>query len=481
MKANSSISSQQTAVLTEPSPPHSMVSALPLAGSLIGTGAVVSLFSLPDPASLSWPRLLAFTLYYLGTTACVHGTVVWSICRALRPHFRLPSRLLILELWTCAGSLALFALLEKEHSIWAAAAVMPFTVGSTVQFLHSRMEGQHGIGYELLQPGRHREIFSIAKDQPAWQSLLPAAIIAISAQAGLGALLARHVWIAGFLFSISATVLVCRYPSKHASADPRHPRPGLLRFSAIYTLLLMALAAIALTPSLRENQVATGLVPLSKRKHSAPSGNPPPTPGHQSANGYSGIILLSPPKPHPFIAPTAKTNPLLQPGPLAQPLIIPFDGAYWYFQIPDTHPGPNAPRKHGDPLTANIHSTDRIPILMEAHQPLNASISIDCCRTLQVNLVNADNQEGTIEVEILLRDTAARSRSELSLGSVVIPSSQARSISVRRPPVHESLTFSFPSSASGRQFNEITVLIRPDWNRALAGSKASIQSFTLLP
>jgi hypothetical protein len=186
-------------------------------------------------------------------------------------------------------------------------------------------------------------------------------------------------------------------------------------------------------------------------------------------------------KPHHEIVPPIGADPLHSTGALAKPLEIPFDGAYWYFQIPDTRPGPDARIQRGDPLTTNIRSTNRIPIAMEAYQTLTSSINMNCCKAMQLNLVNADNQEGRIAAEVLLSDTVARPFSAVSLGSAVISSSKAHLISFQRPPTNESMTFRFPPRVRGANFNSITALVRPDLDRALAGSKVSTQRFVLLP
>ena len=126
-------------------------------------------------------------------------------------------------------------------------------------------------------------------------------------------------------------------------------------------------------------------------------------------------------------------------------------------------------------------STDRLSLLMAAHQTLLHPIKMDCCKALRVELINADNRSGRITIEILLRDTSTQSNSTLSLGSIVIPSSTIRSISMNRAPVNEVLTFHFSPAARGKSFDEITLLIKPAWERALAGSKVAIHDFVLVP
>jgi len=234
-------------------------------------------------------------------------------------------------------------------------------------------------------------------------------------------------------------------------------------------------------PFLKRNHGAHGLEDLLGIQRAASLRSPSVKQMRSFAAGYPGIVLMMPPKPHHEIVSPISTDPLHWTGTLAKPLEIPFDGAYWYFQIPDTRPGPDAHIQRGNPITKSIRSTNRIPIVMEAHQILTSSINMNCCKAMQLNLVNADNQEGKIAVEVLLSDTVAKRSSAVSLGSLVIPSSKAHFISFQRPPTNESMTFWFPHRIHSARFNEITVIVRPDWDRALAGSKVSIQSFVLLP
>jgi len=118
---------------------------------------------------------------------------------------------------------------------------------------------------------------------------------------------------------------------------------------------------------------------------------------------------------------------------------------------------------------------------MEAHQVLPSSIMTDCCKALRVELVNADNRPSAITIEIWLRDTSLKSGPTLSLGSVVIPSSKAHSISLKRSPINEVLTFRLPPGPHGSKFDEITLMIKPAWERTLAGSQVAIRNFVLVP
>ncbi|HEY6764310.1 MAG TPA: hypothetical protein VI386_06020 [Candidatus Sulfotelmatobacter sp.] len=152
-----------------------------------------------------------------------------------------------------------------------------------------------------------------------------------------------------------------------------------------------------------------------------------------------------------------------------------------YFKRPDTRPNADARIQQGDPIKANVSSTDHRELTMEAHQTLPTPISGDCCHAMRIDLLNGDDRPGLIRIELLLRDTSGKPGSSLLLGSIPIPSSQLQHIPLNRPPVPESLRFQMPATAHGRRFDEITVVIKPSSDRALAGSKIAIQNFVLIP
>jgi hypothetical protein len=208
---------------------------------------------------------------------------------------------------------------------------------------------------------------------------------------------------------------------------------------------------------------------------------PQPTKRLALASDYSGVILTLPVKPHPRIEPPTPSNRTNFSIALPKPVIIPFDGAYWYFKHPDTRPRADARIQNGDPIKANVRSTDHRRLAMEAHQTLPNSISGDCCHAIRIDLLNGDDRPGLIEIELLLRDTSTKPGSSLLLGSMPIPSSQLQHISLNRQPFPESLRFQMPATARGTRFDEITVVIKPSSERAFAGSKIAIQNFVLLP
>jgi hypothetical protein len=158
------------------------------------------------------------------------------------------------------------------------------------------------------------------------------------------------------------------------------------------------------------------------------------------------------------------------------------DGAYWYFKWPDTEPAANATVTQGDPVKKRIFSTDNHPLTMEAHQPLGKPLAMNCCRSLRVDVTNADNVPGNIIVEVRLGNTTSSAKvRDVWLGRIVLPTSTVSPMPLHRPPVDDTLTFKVPRTAHGATFNEITVRIMPEGSRSLAGAQIAIKDFVLQP
>jgi hypothetical protein len=124
---------------------------------------------------------------------------------------------------------------------------------------------------------------------------------------------------------------------------------------------------------------------------------------------------------------------------------------------------------------------------MEAHQHLAQPLSTTCCRSLRVDVRNADTVSGAIHIEVLLRNFRFKSRpgeapsAALSLGTQVLRSSTITPMPLKRPPLDDSVTFPIPAVAHGRTFNEVIVRIKPDRTRSLAGAQVAIRDLALEP
>ena len=242
--------------------------------------------------------------------------------------------------------------------------------------------------------------------------------------------------------------------------------------------LPQAVAAIVVTSlTLIPFQVVGHRLGLYAERHTPPKGA-----NQQLDSSYYGIILYPPPAKKEIAAP-APRDPSALAGANAKPILIPFDGPYWYFKPPFHAPSPRAHIAHGRTTDPNINprSTDFEPLIMEAHQNLGLPINLACCREIDVALTNADTRPGAITLALTLTDSTAPGKPSRTIGAQPIPSSQVDPIPLNRAPVKEVLRFQIPRSTGLRQFDEITLTFQLAPRHARAGAKVSIDSFELIP
>lgn len=198
-----------------------------------------------------------------------------------------------------------------------------------------------------------------------------------------------------------------------------------------------------------------------------------------SIAGYQSLILWPVPEKKQILAPLPAPTNLLAPG-TTKPLIIKFDGPYWYFQPPNHGPSLNAHQAHGTPLAVDIQTNNFISLVMEAHQPLGSPIRVSRVREIQVTLLNSDNRRGLINLAVLLTDSASPNN-QLYLGQQPIASSLPANFTIKSAPATETLNFSIPSAPKLRKFDEITLMFFPDPANNEKGPQVAIQQFQLIP
>jgi hypothetical protein len=197
-------------------------------------------------------------------------------------------------------------------------------------------------------------------------------------------------------------------------------------------------------------------------------------------DGYESIVLWPEPPKKEILAPIPLAPQPRDPR-LTKPLVLRFNGAYWYFQPPSSHPGLHAHISHGSPLAVDIHSTTFIPLTMEAHQTLARPLRLACCADISVEIENRDNRPGALALSMILTDNTAPGRPSLYLGQQPIASSQPDRFHIKSTPVTETLRFVFPSRARLRQFDEITLVVVSDPLRIDIGARVAIAQFQLDP
>ena len=197
-------------------------------------------------------------------------------------------------------------------------------------------------------------------------------------------------------------------------------------------------------------------------------------------SGFESVILWSAPERKKIVAPQpANISPFATRT--RKPLVIHFDGAYWYFQPPDKSPGPHAHQTHGSPLAVDIGTNNFFPLTMEADQKLSRAIRLALYREIQVTIENRDNLPGPIALSVVLIDTAAPGMPSLSLGGEPVLSSEPGRFSLKSAPTEEVLRFFVPERAKIGKFDEITVFFIPDVAHSQVGPKTAIQQFVFVP
>ena len=200
---------------------------------------------------------------------------------------------------------------------------------------------------------------------------------------------------------------------------------------------------------------------------------------------YVGIILWPPPIKKTEIVPPRPHSTSFAIGKPSQPVVIPFDGQYWYFKSPSKRPGPRAHVAHGKAMYVNVRSTNSAPLLMEAYQNLGTAIDLECCSEIDVAITNADIRPGTIALGIRLGDSDSLGDPSLDLGETNNHIQQSRSDSPEPSARGRGTAIPHPApiarATTIHRFDEITIVFLSSRERAGVGAKVSIQSFTLIP
>jgi len=312
--------------------------------------------------------------------------------------------------------------------------------------------------------------------------------IALCIYASGAALFNRSNYTAAALLASAAALFAWkRIAAPRHSLDTAHEyKRAALRLASVFLpALLMTFWALLDGVAHRDQPGASNpALTLSEgRTQTAKFGKPPAQQASNStlgASGYESIILWPVPEKKQIIPPLPAPSNLLAPG-TTKPLVIRFDAPYWYFQRPSNRPGPRAHQAHGTPLLADIQARNLIPLIMEAHQNLGTSIPVPRCREIDVTILNRDNRRGTLNLALLLSNSAAPSRPALYLGQQPVVTSQPGHFTVKAAALSETLRFPVPQPAKMRNFDEITVMFLPDDANFDIGPKLAIQDFQLLP
>jgi hypothetical protein len=441
------------------------------AGLLNALIAAILLCRLPEARFPSVPAVLARAVVYvlLSAVAGVAGAwFYWKRSSAAGPLPLIPFRL--------------FALICAASWIWVPAAVLLAGQDSPAA------AGIAAVGGAVLAIGLRKSVPPPKSDDAldgagslfagvlvTPERRLQGYIIALSVYSGVWAIRDRSVATGAALIAVAAFVFGWEW------IQPPGDRRGLwMERHAALRLARIAIPAILVT--------AWALLDGVALRNQAGNADFAGDPSKDKVNvqksesdlaGYESIVLWPYPERTQIIPPVRVRSPLFGPG-TWQPLIIRFDGPYFFFQ-PGRRPGSDAHQAKGSPLGVRIMSANDRPLLIEAHQKLSSPIPVARCREMDVEIRNRDNVPGAIALAVLLRDSSQPLKEPLYLGERQIESMQPGKFVVKTKPVDETLRFTIPERRDFRKFDEITVMLLPDIEHALLGPKIAIEQFRLYP
>ena len=338
-----------------------------------------------------------------------------------------------------------------------------------------------------------------------WRERLPALGVALSLQLGAVAV-AGHYPLLGAAWFCAGTAILTVFSMSTGAADAG--KPPTLPKSIVGILATVVLAAImtlggrgggggsAIPGGGRAGQAHPSLVETARAVlrelfYGETSGGgdgkgpnipqPPRSPDTGASGGFPGVILWPEIKPTVTLIapmPALGSNPFQ--GRPAQPLSIPFGGEYWMYRWPFAHPPASSIKERGSPSKMGFSTTDHTPLQMEADQKLETPIDLKCCSKIQLEVLNADRAEGTLQLELILLNTEHPGAVSLSLGNATMtshPGTAGESV----VPVRELLDFAVPPNSWMDQFTELRVVYHRARTRANRSAKVSVERFVLVP
>ncbi len=438
--------------------------------SLAALAGVICLLILPEKTSLA--TVMARGLGYVGATGAAGAAAMWMGWALLRVQSEPAPTAFGQAAAEGFVFLPCIVLLAFKDSVWVLLAV---GVGLAVMLRGMRYVFPAGdesdeMGWEA--GGEFAALYGLpVKGQPVWKM----AVVAICVQASVIAVFAGDVATASLFAAVWWSMVLWRFSALRAlggqAVPVRWPQWTRLAEMAVFAVVVTAFLLLPSPPG-RTRELLRGGMKRPPGDGQGDSGS--------KGEGYAGIILWPPAQKKVEVVAPKPRSALFVAG-RANPVEIPFDGAYWYFKAPDRRPSAKAHVAHGLPAELNIRSSDRAPLLMEAHQRLGARIDLGCCGEIDLAVTNGDNRVGKIAVGMILTDSSSPARASVYLGEKTLASSEASQIALTRAPVEETVRFAVPQAGRAKGFDEITVFFMPDRVRALAGAKVNVRSFVLVP
>ena len=459
----------------------------PALAGLIASAAATSLLALPPTHRISRTELLGFATEYLISVSLACVVTACVVHAATTRNGRFDRRTLN------ASSLAAvwippLALCIGEGSFLTIVVAAVFSVIATQLFEDEKRPDDIGSSASLivslwpeeapLFPARRLNFFVVA---------------ALVAQIGTLAVFAGYSLVGAILVGASFSLWTWFRASDRTldawPASSNSDSRGLI----LATLAVLCTIA-GLIPYLQINHgfAGFGVPSRAHSRHSYARNEPGPQTSlarlAQDLESYGGEgnpgIVLWPDKQvvTKLVAPTpVRELNALTIGHSADPLVIPFNGVYWFFKAPDAQPPRSSKQAHASPESVEIRSTDHRPLLIEAHDHLGTLIDLDCCSRIEIAIRNADRYPETVSLELVLVNSSVTSKPSESFGRTMVKSTRPWKIYDKPTPVSETLDFALPKSSRLRRFDEVKIVFRLDPARADSGAKIAIDHLVLVP
>lgn len=224
---------------------------------------------------------------------------------------------------------------------------------------------------------------------------------------------------------------------------------------------------------------ASAITPVARAANHPPADSKTPI-TTSGAGGYRSVVLWPFPQKKEIVPPILPVDSILAPG-TKRPLIIRFDGPYWFLQPPSRQPGPEAHVAQGTPVDIDFESNNAVALVMTAHQKLARPVPVGRCREITIGIENRDNKAGLISIALFLNDETSSSKQTLYLGQQPIVSTEPGNFFVKTKPAYETLRFQLPPHATPRKFNEITLMFLPDIEHTFVAPRIAIRQFEIFP
>jgi hypothetical protein len=462
---------------------RSTASILPgLAGLLVAATFATSV-GWPPTRFLSWGQLVGAAAQRVLLVSLVCVITVSILCAIVSRNGSIESDRIVAQMSVASLWLAPLVLFMRENSVWTLGIAAVFTVVVTRSLLPV-----------VLRPDSSQDlsVLSLNSDNPppSFHFMPPISVAAaLGAQTGILMVLAGYTFAGAALVGAGFSAWTWSWGRYAPSRDRQHFSSWTLQSRRLLALALAILfTAFGLFPFLRGGGGFGG----GSSKSAAYSAGQRPLPLHVTtpedsaradSEGNSGIVLF-PAKQlvtKLVVPPPASESLSLTNFHNADPLVIPFDGVYWFFKTPDLQPPRTSRQAHASPETVEIRSTDRRPLSIEAHDHLGQLIDVTCCSRIQIAIRNADRYPETVSLELVLVNTSLPNRPSQSLGRMMVRSTRPWGLYEKQSPISETLNFAIPQSRSFRRFDEMKIVFRLDRARADAGAKIAIDHFVLVP